>query len=291
LADWLTMFKPSGFLYLWRILISAVRQFLAVQGPFLASGLAFDVLIYCIPLLFLIISIMGFFFAGSDQGIQGAVHVLVPLIPGSEQIITDNILMIVEGRNRFGLIGCVLFFIFSTTMFGSARTVLNTVMGVTQPRNFFIGKGIDLLVSVFFSGLFGLTIALISLLAVTRALADQISFLVPLVKSGWVLNGKILGFVFTTVLFYILYRFCPARTSQPRVLWTAAFTGAVLLEISKWAFALYVSMAHSVTLLYGTLSGLLFLFLWVYYACTVFLFAGALAWAMDGEQAKTTAPM
>lgn len=287
----ITMNKPSGLLLPWRILKSTFLQFLSGQGPLLASGLAFNVLLYCIPLLFLIISIMGFLFAGSDRGIQGAVHVLVPLIPGSDQIITDNITMIVDGRNNFGLIGCVLFFIFSTTMFGSARNALNTLLGIKQPRHFFMGMGIDFLMTLAISTLFGFTIALISLLAVVRGLADQIRFIAPLVQSGWILNGKILGFVFTTVLFFVLYRFCPTRTSRPRVLWTAAVTGAVLLEISKWAFALYVSMAHNVTLLYGTLRGLLFLFLWAYYACMVFLFAGAFAWALDAEQPERTAPM
>jgi membrane protein len=280
------MSKPSGLLLPWRIVKATVLQFRAVHGPFLASGLAFDVLLYCIPLLFLIISVMGFLLAGSDQAVRSAVDVFVPLIPGAQKIITDNLSMIVEGRNRFGLIGFVLFFLFSTTMFGSARTALNTLLGIKQPRHFLLGMGVDLLMMLAFSGLFGITIALISLLAVFRGLAGEITFLGPLLEPGWVLIGKVLGFLFTTVLFYVLYRFCPARTSRPRVLWTAALTGAVLLEISKWVFAWYVSIAHTVTLLYGTLSGLLFIFLWVYYACTVFLFAGALGWAADREMIR-----
>jgi len=277
------MNKSTGLLLPWRILKSTFFQFLSGQGPILASGLAFNVLLYCVPLLFLVISIMGFLFAGSDQGIQGAVHILVPLIPGSDQIISDNIMMIVEGRNQFGLIGCVLFFIFSTTMFGSARNALNTLLGIKQPRPFFKGVGVDFLMTLTISALFGLAIGLISLLAVARGLADQIPFIAPLVQSGWILNGRILGFGFTTVLFFALYRFCPSRSSRPRILWAAALTGAVLLEISKWAFALYVSMAHSVTLLYGTLSGLLFLFLWAYYASMVFLFGAAFGLALQNE--------
>jgi len=42
-------------------------------------------------------------------------------------------------------------------------------------------------------------------------------------------------------------------------------------------------MAHSVTLLYGTLSGLLFLFLWAYYASMVFLFGAAFGLALQNE--------
>src|ERR1700688_4066551 len=117
------MFKISGFPNPWQVLKATIRRFLAVQGPFLASGLAFEVLIYCIPLLFLIISVMGFLLVGPDQ-IAAAKNILTQAMPGAHQIITDNLSMIIESRNKSGLIGVVLFIMFSMTMFGSARTAL-----------------------------------------------------------------------------------------------------------------------------------------------------------------------
>ncbi|HET6466628.1 MAG TPA: YihY/virulence factor BrkB family protein [Nitrospiria bacterium] len=269
--------------------MAAVRQFLAVQGPFLASGLAFDLLLYCIPLLFLILSVMGFLLSRPEQ-IEMAKNILTQSMPGAHQVITDNLSMIVASRNQSGLIGFVLFIMFSMTMFGSARTALNTVMGVTQRGNFFIGKGLDLLVSVFFSAFFGLAIAVLSLLSALRGLTDRIFFLGAILKPGWMLLSEVLGYLFTAALFYVLYRFCPARRCGRNALYIASLAGAALFEISKWVFAWYVSKAQDFALVRGTLSGLLFFLLWVYYACVVFLFAGALGWAVDVEQAKTTAP-
>jgi len=163
----------QGFFKAWRILKSTVLQFRSVHGPFLASGLAFDLLLSCIPLLFIILSVMGFLLAGSDRAIENAVNVLVPLIPNARTLIADNLSIIVEARSRFGLIGFGLFFIFSTTMFGSARTALNTIYGIKQPRHFLIGMGVDLLMTLAFSALFGLTIAILSLLAVVHGLTDE----------------------------------------------------------------------------------------------------------------------
>jgi membrane protein len=277
------MFKPIGFPNPFRIIKGTVTRFLTVQGPFLASGLAFDVLLYAIPLLFLVLSVMGFLLAGSDRAIEGARNVLSGLMPGAHQVITDNLSRIVAGRGRFGLIGFALFFVFSTTLFGSARTALNTVLEISHPRGFLKGKAVDLLMTLVSSGLFGLTIGLISVLTVFRGIGERLTFLAPILEPGWVFTSKVLGFLFMTVLFYFLYRFCPARTLGRRALWTASLTGAVLLEISKWAFAWYVSKAPTLALLYGTLSGLLFLFLWVYYACAVFLFAAAVGWALERE--------
>ena len=274
--------KTAGFPPLWRILKETVRQFLAIQGPFLASGLAFEVLVYCIPLFFLVVSVMGFLLTGPDQ-IEAVNNILTQSMPGAHQVITDNLSMIVESRNQTGLIGFVLFIMFSMTMFGSARTALNTVLGVTQPLHFLIGKGVDLLVSLAFSGFFGFAVGLLSLLAVLRGLTDRMDLLGPILKPGWMLLSEALGFLFTAVLFYVLYRFCPARRIGRNALYAASLAGAVLLEISKWVFAVYVSRAKNFALVHGTLSGLLFLLLWVYYACAVFLFAGAIGWAVDRE--------
>ncbi|HTN42389.1 MAG TPA: YihY/virulence factor BrkB family protein [Nitrospiria bacterium] len=264
---------------------ATVRQFLTAQGPFLASGLAFDLLLYCVPLLFLILSVMGFLLARKEQ-IEVAKNLLTQVMPGAHQVITENLTMIVASRNQSGLIGFLLFIMFSMTMFGSARTALNAVMAVTRPGNFFIGKGVDLLVSVFFAGLFGLTIAVLSLLSALRGLTDRIFFLGAILRPGWMLLSEVLGFLFTAVLFYVLYRFCPARTCGRNALSIASLAGAGLFEISKWVFAWYVSRARDFALVHGTLNGLLFFLLWVYYACVVFLFAGALGWAVDRETAS-----
>jgi len=276
------MISRFDFRLPWRVMKATVRQFLTVQGPFLASGLAFDLLLYCIPLLFLILSVMGFLLARQEQ-IEVAKNLLTQVMPGAHQVITENLSMIVASRNKSGLIGFALFIMFSMTMFGSARTALNTVMGVTRPGNFFIGKGVDLLVSVFFAGLFGLTIAVLSLLSALRGLTDRVFFVGVILRPGWMLLSEVFGFLFTAVLFYVLYRFCPARTCGRNALYIASLAGAVLFEISKWVFAWYVSRAQNFALVHGTLSGLLFFLLWVYYACAVFLFAGALGWALDRE--------
>jgi len=276
------MFNLSDCPHPWRVLKQTVRQFVAVQGPFLASGLAFEVLIYCIPLFFLIVSVLGFILTGPAQ-IEMAKNILIQSMPGAHQVITENLQMIVESRNRSGLIGFVLFIIFSMTMFGSARTALNTVLAVTQPRNFLLGKGVDLLISMFFAVLFGSMIGLLSLLAVVRGLTDEIFNVGAVLATGWMLLSEVLGFVFTAVLFYVLYRFCPARTLGKNALYAAALAGAALFEVSKWVFAWYVSKARDLALVHGTLGGLLFFLLWIYYACAVFLFAGAIGWAVDRE--------
>jgi membrane protein len=95
--------------------------------------------------------------------------------------------------------------------------------------------------------------------------------------------SDILGFLFTVSLFYVFYRFCPARGLKGTALWAACLVGAILFEVSKWAFAWYISFAGTYALFYGTLSGFLFFLLWLYYASLVFILSSTVGWVMQNR--------
>ena len=275
------MLRAAHFQIPWRILKETVRKFSSVNGLFLASGLAFDVLLNCIPLLFLIVSAAGYTLAGSERAVSGVQAVLEQLLPGFRQAIADNLSAMTANRNRFGLVGFALFFIFSTATFGSVRTVLNTLFEVSRPRGLLAGKGIDFLMMLAAAALFVTTIGISSLLAIAWNIGGRLPFLRPFLEPGWAAASQILGFLFTVALFYMLYRYCPARGLGGRALWAASLAGAVLFELSKWVFTGYVSSAQAYVLLYGTLSGFLFFFLWIYYASVVFIFAATFGWVLQ----------
>jgi membrane protein len=268
---------------LWRILKETIRKFIAVNGLFLASGLAFDILLYCIPLLFLMLSAVGYIFAISDYAIVSAQQILQQLLPGSEQMVADNLDFIVMKRGQFGLLGFVSFLILSTATFGTVRMVLNTVFDVKQPRSFFKGKLMDFLMLVSASGLFIFTVGISSLIAIIRRIGRQVPWVGSLMEPGWAMISAVLGFLFTVSLLYVFYRFCPARGLKGTALWVACLTGAILFEVSKWGFAWYVSVVRTYVLLYGTLSGFLFFFLWIYYASVVFILSSTVGWAIENQ--------
>ncbi len=268
------MFQSIGFEKFRRILKDSVHRFFSMHGPFLASGLAFDLLLNFIPLLFLIVSTLGYTLAASDEAIRMVQSFLQDRLPaGSQFSVIDNLSLIASKRTQFGLIGFVLYLFFTTATFGSVRMVLNTVFEIKQPRSFFRGKGIDLLVMLMASGLFVLIAGLSALVAVVRTTNG-----IPL---PGVFVSRVIGLLFTAALLYLLYRFCPAQRIGRRGLWTATLTGAILLELSKWLFGLYISVARGYTILYGTLSGFLFLCLWLYYVSLVFILSGVIGSSAD----------
>jgi len=265
----------------WLLCTTALRKFIADDGLFLASALAFNLLLYFIPLSLLMISLLGYTVLDSERAMHEVQSVLKAFLPRSQQALADNLSAIVADRGLLGFVGFASFFLFSTFLFGSVRTVLNRVFQVKQERRLAERMRVDLL-------MMGLT-ALLVLLAVgttwflTMALAftERYPSWGGLLQPGLVALSKALGVAATVLLLYVLYRFPPAATMSARALVIASVTGTVLFQFAKFGFAWYVAGAQANIELYGTLGGLMYLFIWLYYASVVFVLGAEVGWAYD----------
>lgn len=264
-----------------RVVVAALQKFFADNGFFLASALAFNLLLYFIPLSLLMISLLGYTVLDSERAMNEVQSALKAFLPRSQQALADNLSAVVADRGLLGLFGFASFVVFSTFLFGSVRAVLNRVFQVKQERTFVKGMGVDLL-------MMGLT-ALLMLLAVgtTWSLATAVTFSEQsqswssIARPGLVVLGKVFTVAVTVLLFYVLYRFSPASTLSGRALMIASVTGSALFQIAKWGFTWYVEIAQQSLELYGALGGLMFLFVWLYYASLVLIIGAEAGWAYD----------
>jgi membrane protein len=80
----------------------------------------------------------------------------------------------------------------------------------------------------------------------------------------------ILGFLFTTILFALIYRYVP----RERVIWGDVWVGAVvtatLFTVGKFVILVYFGRV-AVSSAYGAAGSFLVLLLWVYYSAQIFL--------------------
>lgn len=268
----------------WRILKTTARKITQDNDLFLASGLAFELLVYFIPLSLLAVSVLGFILAGSGEAMAGLKEMLGRFLPVPEEIIEQNISAFVQKRGLLGIAGIVVLLIWGSAAMTSARTVLNIIMGVQDPRGFFRGRALDLSLLLGVAGILVMGVSAGSLVALVVTVASHIPYLSGLVASGWRLFNPFFGFFLTFVLFLILYHYLPARRLSRTSVLIASGIGAGLFEFSKWLFAWYVSVAETYTFIYGALSGMIFFVLWLYYASLVFILSATLGWSVDHER-------
>jgi membrane protein len=257
---------------------SVAEKFLADNGFFYTSALAFNILLYFIPLSLLMVSLLGYSVLDSERAMNEVKSVLQSFLPQSQQAMADSMAAVVADRGLLGVAGVLSFVVFSSFLFGSVRIVLNQVFRAQQSRTFIRGIGIDLLITLLVAALLLGVVINTSFVTIAWTLADEYPSLAPLFTPALTVWDRVLGFVAMVALFYMLYRVAPAITLPPKALLIGALSATLLFQLARWGFAWYVSMAQASLVLYGTLGGLMFFFMWLYYASLVFILGAEVAW-------------
>lgn len=266
------------FGYAWVFLRSVTGKFIADNGLFLTSALAFNLLLYFVPLSLLMVSLLGYTVLDSEHAMKEVQSVLRAFLPQSQQALAENLGAVVADRGLLGVAGIVSFVAFSSFLFGSIRIVLNLVFQAQQARTFIRGVGTDVLTTLLVTVLLLVVVANTSFLTIAWTLAERYPSLAVLFEPALTVLDRALGFVATMALFYVLYRVSPTVTLSPVALAIGALTATLLFQLARWGFAWYVSVAQASLVLYGTLGGLMFFFMWLYYVSLVFILGAEVAW-------------
>jgi membrane protein len=267
-------------MWFWLFLKNTIYNFFRDNGFFLAMGLAFNLLLYFIPLALLMISLLGYTFLESERAMAEVQSVVRRFLPQSEQALADNLAAIVANRGRLGFVGSLFFFVFSSTLFGSVRHVLNIVFKAQQRRSFISGLFRDFVMMLITAILLMLAIGAGTFLALARTVGvERLPVAAPMLEFVWGLTGQLLALGLLASLFYVLYRYAPARRLSRGALLVASLSATILFELARWAFNWYVAFAYETLTLYGVLGGLMFFFFWLYYASLVFVLGAEIGFA------------
>lgn len=267
----------------WPAARAMARKFQNDNGLFLASGLAFNLLLYLIPLALIMISVLGYTVLESQEAVDEVQSVIRQFSPRSEQTLSETVAAIGADRGLLGIIGFFSFLLLSTMVFGSTRHVLNTIFqaGPGRSRSLLRGAVHDLLMMVFCVVLLFVMTSLASVTAVMGNLGVMVIWAVPWWEQGLRLFRWVAGVIVVGSLILGLYRFSPVKTLQFRSLIVGTGVAVVLFGLAKHAFAWYVQFAQASIPLYGALGGFLLFFLWLYYASLVFVLGAEAAWVFE----------
>jgi membrane protein len=238
--------------------------------PFLASAVSFDILLTAIPFVGLVLAVVGYLAQYQLAIHQLNVHELLErFLPESsggpngqfgfiERALGD----LVARRGHLTLLAAPLFLWFSTRMFGGLRAALNEVFDTEENRSWPIAKLTDLAM-VFVAGALFLANAFAS---TNRGIASQLGSL-----------------LFSTLLFFVIFKFLPSRRIYWRTGVVASLFCAVAFEIAKRLYALYVArfVTFDRVASDANLIGVLLFILWIYYTAYVFLLGGEVAETYD----------
>lgn len=149
---------------------------------------------------------------------------------------------------------------------------LNTIYHVRETRNWLINR----IYSMFYMLLFVLALIASLLLLVMGSrihmlISDYIPFLGNII--GRILNAKtFLVFVMQFLVFLVLYRYLPNRRASLKSQVPGAFFTAVAWSAFSYLFSLYFTFFPDFSIMYGSLSTLILVMVWLYFCMNLLLY-------------------
>jgi len=254
---------------------------------FLAGGVAFSILLAGVPFFLLLASGLGYVLGkGEDASSTAVADFLQQVFPatfsGDGSLLDPVLHDVVRTRGTAGILGAVAFVWFSTRLFGSLRSVLLRVFDEPRGRGILMGKLFDIQATIGSIVLIVAWIILTAYMALARTGGVEI-------LSEWGLHaddvmrdvvyaaGRALAFLLLGASFFAIYKLLPTRRVRWQQAAVAALTAAVLFEIARGAFTWIVARFNPGSLYTGTLSAVIVIVFWVYYAALIFVLSGEVA--------------
>lgn len=270
----------GNFMYtFWYYIKNLYLKFIKDDILFLASGIAFNLMICSIPLILIIFSLGGFALSNSATLWNKTVLYVQSLIPVSSERIINNTQAIIRDRKLIGIIGLVGIAFTATRLFASLRTVLDNVFEVTHVRGIIHGKVFDFTMLL----LLGMIVVLANMaftflpnmLRESVLFKNSVFFLRTILESHSV--AIVATFLLTANFIFFSYKFFPSKKINTSTCFIATSIATIFFEISKHIYRHFLSLYPDFNRIYGTLAAIVAMIFWFYLFSLVYIAAAEFA--------------
>jgi len=258
---------------------------------FLASAIAFDLLLTAIPFAVLLLGFVGYLVQHQITTQQIDVRHLIerflpPQLPSGGtgfMRLADLFEGVAERRGTLTLIGVPLFLWFSTRLFGGLRAALNEVFDTEERRTFLVAKGVDAVMVGATGSLFVANALLSAWVSYLEAWSATALGAAAAPAWFWALSAQLLAITSSVALFYLTFKFLPSRRIAPRTAIVAATFSALAFEAAKQLYAHYLIRFATLDRLLtdANLVAFVLFLVWLHYTAFVFLLGGEVAEMYD----------
>lgn len=261
---------------LWRLTYAIAKHDIAS----LAAVIAFYAFFSLFPLLALMIYAASVLLPADHIGslVSGMLQPYFPLSP-AQSLPTLNIVHLTDIGEKVGLLSIITLAWSATSGFIAVQQAMDVILETDQQRSYvgrrLIGFGmlvILLLITV------GSAIAMALYPAVHASPLNRA--MAPLIQLVHVISRV----VFPVSLFFgflVFYRYLPKRSAPWIYLLPGGFVAALLLDLGRAVFVWYASHLGSYEVVYGSLTAVMLLVIWMYIASMVMLFGAEVSAALE----------
>lgn len=242
-----------------------------------AGYLAYITLLSLVPMLTVLLSILSSFSIFENVGDVVQDYVITHFVPAAGDAVRHALSEFVTNTGKMTAVGGMFLFVAALTLISNIDKNLNYIWRVRKKRRMVFSFSMYWMILTLGPILVGASIALTSYITSLKlldseALTGAFNFFLrrlPLLLSFFAFAG--------------LYLLVPNKKVHFLHAIAGAFVAALLFELSKKAFAAYITQFPSYQLIYGALAAIPILFVWVY-LCWLIVLIGAEVTAALGER-------
>lgn len=242
-----------------------------------AGYMAYITLLSLVPLLTVLLSVLSSFPLFADVGDVLQDFVITHFVPAAGIAVKSALTDFVANTGKMTAVGGAFLFVAALMLISNIDKSLNFIWRVKDKRRSVYSFSMYWMVLTLGPIMVGASIAATSYITSLNFLDSEAISTVYTYFLRW------LPFILSFFAFVGLYLLVPNTKIALRDAVVGALVAAVLFELSKKGFALYITHFPSYQLIYGALAAIPILFVWVY-MCWLIVLLGAEVTASLGEQ-------
>jgi membrane protein len=196
---------------------------------------------------------------------QQLINFFIQNLPGSVNLLQNNIQDVIRFRGALGLVGLIGLLWSGTGVFSAVTYAVNRAWDVSKVHPFYIRKPRE------FAMILG--IGILSLLSI--GLSELVSLLtslgIPYIGAIIHIGSRILAFIFTLAVFLIIYKFVPHTRVRWQNIWPGALFSTIFFEVAKFLFIYYLNTFGNYDRIYGPIGSFIVVLVWIYYSAFILI--------------------
>ncbi len=245
-----------------------------------AGYLAYVTLLSLVPLIAVGVAIFSAFPGFEEARVAIENFLFTNFVPTSSETIKQHIGAFTGNANKMTAVGVGFLAVIALFLIRNVDATLNRIWRIERKRPMVISFAIYWMVLTLGPILLGASIGVTSYVVSLVAFADQG---IP-GFSGFLL--KLLPYGISMIGFIMLYTLVPNTRVRLRAAVPGALFAALLFELTKKGFALYISHFPSYEVIYGALATIPILFVWVYLSWIVVLLGAEFTVCVSASQSN-----
>ena len=225
------------------LLVGAIRGFLRHRGTKLSVATSYYALMSVFPIAILLTAAFGLI-VGEEAAREQVVDFVFERLPEGTEKGRDELDSVIgdvtDNSGMLGVVGVIGLLITATALMGSVRYAVNVISETPSRRPLLRARGLDVLMVFGLGLLISLSFALTVIRDFTIDLGDGLGVAGEVLQAVLDATGGLLPLALSAASFAVAYKISPFRHVPWRDLWPGVAFAAIVYELAKRGFTLYL---------------------------------------------------